>query len=437
MARFLPKATGMPVGKPWATNTHLSALRGGCRHLQPWPGGGLAAVLFFLSALVLPCRALCAAAVTLEKIAELRGEHILSPKSVQFSPDGSVFYVHSLEGGETVVFDSATLAVRAVHKYTFTPEMADLFHGEDHIFDYTYQPGADSACRNCFMGKPVESVLTHGGRYLWVTFYRRDFDRWAQSPSAMAVMDTQSQTLVRVMPTGPLPKVVAASPDGKTLAVVHWGDNTVGIVDISADAPADFVYVGHLVAEKRLDMARMAGRNRDDVCGLCLRGAAFSADSKTLFVARMHGGGIEVFTLDGSTPPRVVCRDIAAPRHILRSPDGSTLYVSAINRVYALPVEALVQPQGKIDARSLYVGKGLRTLALAPDGKRLYVVANHNSTLSCIDLEEWKVLTTVPVPRYAVGLAVSPDGKTLVTTSQGKRGKDGHVVTVYAVHESP
>ena len=372
----------------------------------------------------------------LARVGTLHGTHINSPKSVLFSTDGKLFYVNALEGCETLVFDSASRELLHVIRHSFGVDDAGLFlNGEDTVFDYAYAARADKTCRNCFSGKPVEGVLTHGGRYLWVSFYRRDFDRWAQSPSAMAVIDTRANAVVRVMPTGPLPKVLAVSPDGRELAVVHWGDNTVGVVNISSENPVDFAYVSHLVAGKRLNTATLSGRRRDAACGLCLRGAAFNADGTRLFVARMRGGGIEVFSLDGQEAPRVVCPEISVPRHLVLSHDGETLYVSARNGIHALPVKDLLDPQTAPVSRFLHVGRGLRTIALSPDGQRLYAVANNTSTLSCIDLRQWKILETVPVPRYAVGLAVSPDGRMLVTTSQGKRGVGGHVVTVYAVGE--
>lgn len=82
--------------------------------------------------------------------------------------------------------------------------------------------------------KPVESVLSHGGRYLWVPYYRRTYDLNAQEPSTMAVIDTQADTIVRLFETGPLPKMVAVSDDQTRLAVTHWCNNTVGILDVAS-----------------------------------------------------------------------------------------------------------------------------------------------------------------------------------------------------------
>ena len=59
------------------------------------------------------------------------------------------------------------------------------------------------------------------------------------------------------------------------MAVIHLGDNTAGLIDISSQDPADFHYTKLLVSEKRLPVKGITG-NRDQNCGQCLRGAAFS-----------------------------------------------------------------------------------------------------------------------------------------------------------------
>ena len=158
---------------------------------------------------VLLCAAATAHGAEITKVKELRDPVIRSPKSVLFTASGD-FWVNSLEGGKTALFDGQTLTPKATVNHTFTAGERALFRGEDTLFDYRYP--VDSPCRNCFMGKPVESVLTHGGRYLWVTYYRRSYDPYAQDPSAVGVIDTASNALVRVMPTGPLPKMVSVSP---------------------------------------------------------------------------------------------------------------------------------------------------------------------------------------------------------------------------------
>ena len=44
----------------------------------------------------------------------------------------------------------------------------------------------------------------------------------------------------------------------------------------------------------------------------------------------------------------------------------------------------------------------------------------------------WKVTGRAPVPPYVVGAAVSPDKRLVVTTSQGRQGKGGQAVAIFA-----
>src|SRR5689334_12999733 len=226
---------------------------------------------------------------------------INSPKSVNYLPAKGKFYVQSLEGHETVVYDLATLKKIKVISHDFNLTNQSLFKdGEYSAFDYKFQYRSSSF--NIFKGKPVESTFSHNGKYLWVTYYRRSYDANAQNPSAVAIIDTDKDEIVRVMPSGALPKMIATSPDNRFVAVTHWGDNTVAIIDITSDDPFEFKYLYHLTVEKRLSLDFAPGEkiDRDAQCGYCLRGTVFTPDSKYLLVGRMGGGGIAVFNVDSS-----------------------------------------------------------------------------------------------------------------------------------------
>ncbi|MFM7799832.1 MAG: YncE family protein, partial [Planctomycetota bacterium] len=136
---------------------------------------------------------------------------VRSPKSAAFSPDGRKLYINALEGGETLVYAWPSRKRIAVIRHDFGPADAALFRGETTVFGYRYFNGREGS-RNVFGGKPVEMAFSHGGRFLWVPYYRRSFDPHAASPSALAVIDTRSDRIVRVMPTGPLPKYMSVSP---------------------------------------------------------------------------------------------------------------------------------------------------------------------------------------------------------------------------------
>lgn len=366
---------------------------------------------------------------------------VYSPKSVRVLDDGKKAYVNSLAGQRTVVYDAVALSRITTVPHRFGPAESALFGGETTVFGYPYLDRAPSGDVNRFAGYPVESTLTHAGRYLWIPYYRRDYDRNANSPSAMGVLDTTTDTLIRVFPTGPLPKFVATSPDGKLLAVIHWGDNTVGIIDIQGDDPAKWTYrPERLVVERALDMTRLSGESRDDDCGLCLRGSVFTPDSKTLLVGRM-GGGISGFDMDTMRMLGTITGERESPRHLVISPDGQWLYASLNNsghvgRAPLASVQAtLATAAGKRVKLPTWehvkVGPQARTLDISSDGRWLFVALQGSAEVVVVDAARLVVVARVRTDAWAVGLDLAPGDRQLWVTSQGDDRIGGNSVGVY------
>lgn len=359
---------------------------------------------------------------------------INSPKSAAFSEDGTKFYVNSLEGMQTVVYAWPSLERLKVISHTFNSKNQNLFQGEDTVFNYEYYQ-KPSAGVNVFRGKPVEMAFSHQGHYLWVTYYRRDYDRSAQSPSAVAIIDTRTDEIVRVMPTGPIPKFVAMSPDGKTVAITNWGDNTIGLIDISSASVQDFKYTGHLVVERQLSQADKEGTNRDATCGYCLRGTVFTPDSRFLLVARMGGGGIAGFDLQQRKYLGSVMNIKSTPRHLVVTADGKNLIVSSNVSGYITKlnldrfVNEMQSAGGKrVNATSgveVKVGVGARTIELDPTGEYIFAAVNDGIKVVAVKVETMQIVSEVKVDPFPVGLAVSKDGRYLVITSQGRAGQGG------------
>ena len=159
---------------------------------------------------------------------------VYSPKSVNILDKKLKFYVQSLEGESTSVYSLKSYQLLKVIRHRFTSKNQYLFRDQNY-FDYLFRTASKQV--NVFDGKPVESCFSHEGKYLWVTYYRRSYDINAIDPSALCIIDTDADTIVRVMPTAPLPKMITCSPDNKTIVVSHWGDNTVGLIDISSNQP--------------------------------------------------------------------------------------------------------------------------------------------------------------------------------------------------------
>ncbi len=375
--------------------------------------------------------------------ADHHDQDVYSPKSARFTSDGSRVYVNSLEGFKTLVFDPSGPTKLGVIEHQFDAEDEALFHGQSTVFEYPYHRRSPAGDPNSFSGKPVESALSHRDRWLWIPYYRRDFDYGATSPSAVSIVDTKTDEIVRVLPTGPIPKYVAISPDDRWAAITHWGDNTLGVVDISSGDPQTFRYLDErLVVERVLSQEGLAGTNRDGTCGSCLRGTVFSPGSDYLLVARMGDGGIAGFRVEDWTYLGTLGGEPATPRHLVVSPDGEWLYLSSNRSGYVsriplrLAIERLEAAAGQVVVESwerVHVGSGARTLEVTQDGRWLFAAVNGRSEVVAVDARSWEVVSRVRTDSYTVGLGVSPDGRQVWTTSQGRDRKGGNSVCVFEI----
>jgi len=366
---------------------------------------------------------------------------IFSPKSVNFHPDGKRCYVNSLEGCRTVVYAVPELEKLAVIEHRFPSSTGNLWAPPSDYYSFTHYP--DAASRP-FQGKPVEGTFSHSGRYFWVPYYRRSFDINAQDPSAVAVIDTQGDSIIRMFETGPLPKMVSYSADAGMIAVTHWGDNTVGLIDVSSSTPNAWHHVPPLIAGTKLvlDFPLDKSIDRDAKSGLKLRGTVFIPGGRYLLVSAM-GGPMQVF-------------DILRHEHVghINSAYGVRHLIIKDNILYgsqniaatvlSLPLDSLIAGINKaIETgnktivvngwRKCKVGGGARTLETTPDGKLLFVACNSASEVCAVDAESMTVVDRIRVDSYPVGLDVSEDGGLVAVTSQGRKGFGGNALNLFRI----
>lgn len=367
---------------------------------------------------------------------------INSPKSVNYSLDGKKFYVQSLEGYTTAVFDASTKKQIKTIKHVFNAQNQVLFkNSETTAFDYKFPKKREHY--NYFKGKPVESCFSHNGKFLWVTYYRRDYDENAECPSAVAIIDTEKDEIVRVMPTGPLPKMIACSPDNKFIAVTHWGDNTLGIINIESENPMDFYYHKHCIVDYQMELD-FGGKHvdRDSECGYCLRGTVFSPDGQFLLVGKMGGaGGIAVFDANSYQLIGTVKGMKPNVRHLVIN--GENLFLSANSPGYVQKcnwrdfVKSRVENEEKevqfTNFESVYVGSGARTIVTTSDAKYLFAAVNNGSKIVAVRTSDMKVVAEIPADSYPVGMDISADDKELIVTAQGKSSGGGNSVMVFSV----
>ena len=364
---------------------------------------------------------------------------INSPKSVNILNSKNKFYVNSLEGEETAVYDLTTFKKIKVIKHSFNASNQSLFKGDANAsFIYKTKTGN----LNYFNGKPVESCFSHNGKYLWITYYRKSYDANAIDPSAVCIIDTDADTIVRVMTTASLPKMIACSPDSKTIAISHWGDNTVSLIDVSSGNPSSFSYLDNIVIDYRMNLNFSSNTkiDRDNNCGNCLRGTEFTPDNKYILVGKMGSNGIAIIDIEKRKYLGTVTGMKTNMRHLIIK--DAWLYLSSNKYGYVqktllsdfVKYFSTASKMGAYDKwQNAFVGIGARTISIDPSGKYLFAAVNNESKVSIVRTSDMKVLASCNADSYPVGMDMSEDGKTLIVTAQGKTGGGGNSVMVFKV----
>ena len=364
---------------------------------------------------------------------------INSPKSVHILNSKNKFYVNSLEGEETAVYDLTTFKKIKIIKHSFNASNQYLFKGDANAsFIYKTKTGN----LNYFNGKPVESCFSHNGKYLWITYYRKSYDANAIDPSAVCIIDTDADTIVRVMTTASLPKMIACSPDSKTIAISHWGDNTVSLIDISSGNPSSFSYLDNIVIDYRMNLNFSSNTkiDRDNNCGNCLRGTEFTPDNKYILVGKMGSNGIAIIDIEKRKYLGTVTGMKTNMRHLIIK--DAWLYLSSNKYGYVqktllsdfVKYFSTASKMGAYDKwQNAFVGIGARTISIDPSGKYLFAAVNNESKVSIVRTSDMKVLASCNADSYPVGMDMSEDGKTLIVTAQGKTGGGGNSVMVFKV----
>ena len=372
---------------------------------------------------------------------DYRDEFINSPKSANIHPDGTKYYINSLEGCATVVYDMNTHQRLKVIEYSFEDEKdSALWSTPSSFYPFTHY----TQHLNTFMGKPVESTFSHGGRYLWIPFYRRTFDINAQDPSAIAVVDTRTDEIVRLMETGPLPKMVVCSHDGRHIAITHWGNNTVGIVNVESLNPEEWHHESLLVVDYVLPLnySTTMAVDRDNNSGYCLRGTVFTPDDKYLLVGCMSGsGGIAVINMQTQKYMGRLMGMMPNVRHLVVKNGYLYLSVNMSGFVQRIKLDDFMDVACRLDGNTLTVrgwqsckvGAGARTIELSPSGKYVFAACNLASKLFVVDTRTMKTTTSIDVDSYPVGLDISNDGRFVIVTSQGRGNQGGNAVNIYEV----
>jgi len=289
------------------------------------------------------------------------------PKSVSFTPDGSLLVCPLLSGRGADLLDAYSLAWRG-----------------------RLEPPESYAKHEGF----VESAFLPALGEIWVSQMHN---------STIHAFDLATHAWKAGFPSGgSYPKVIAPSPDGTKVYISNWVSEDVTVLDARSHELIRRVKVGAIP-----------------------RGLAPTADGKGVFIACFGGGAILRLEVGSWKLSTFRAADGGAKRHLVLDEARQRLYATDMSRDSLFVIDAVT---GGLVAE-IPIGSNPNTCALSPDGRWIYACTRGpNGTagyelpgplageLVAIDAANLEVAYRQWGGNQPTGLAVSPDGRRLVFT---------------------
>ena len=213
------------------------------------------------------------------------------------------------------------------------------------------------------------------------------------SADGIAIIDTATLKLVKLLKSGSDPEQFDVSHDGKQLFVTNEDAGTVSVVAIASGAVEATIPVG-----KEPEGVRVSPDGRWIVATSESGNAIYVIDPQALKVVKSVPVG-------------------KRPRDVAYGPDGKTIYVS--NEFDASLYKTTI-PDSDSATKLLQLRPEAKPMGLVLDAprKRLFLSTGRGGTVAVISLEgEPKLVTEIPVGTRPWGMALSRDGKRLFTAN--------------------
>jgi len=221
---------------------------------------------------------------------------------------------------------------------------------------------------------PEQFDLSADGRLLFVA---------NEDAAQTSVIDVHRGAITARIPVGREPEGVRVSPNGRWVLVTNESDNAVTVID---------AYTFKII--------------RSIVVGQRPRDAAFTPDSRTAYVSGEFDGSLyRVGVPDGARVERLLTlRKEARPMAVVLDASGDRLYLST-GRGGSVAVIALAVP--KLIAE-IPVGARPWGIALSADGRRLYTANGPSNDVSVVDTQSLRVISRIPAGRSPWGIVLGP-----------------------------
>ena len=253
----------------------------------------------------------------------------------------------------------------------------------------------------------------------------------------VTVINTATNTLVgSAIPVENFPNSIAITPDGGFVYAANGGSASVSVIDASTNTVTATVTVGSgpggiaitpdgnflYVANQSDNNVSVIDTSTNTVVGspigvqVAPTGAAASPDGNFVYVTNFTSGTVSVIATSTNTVVDTVTVG-AGPASVAVSPDGSRVYTASNG--FGPGSVSVIDTSTNTVAATVTVGTQPRGVAVTPDGNFVYATNAASGTVSVIRTSDNMVIDTITVQTLPQGVDVTPDGDFVYVANQG------------------
>ncbi|MFL6577830.1 MAG: beta-propeller fold lactonase family protein [Povalibacter sp.] len=223
---------------------------------------------------------------------------------------------------------------------------------------------------------PEQFDLTQDGKLLFVA---------NEDSASVSVIDVANGKVLTQIPVGLEPEGVVRSPDGKWMLITNESDGSVSIINASQRTLVKSVTVG-----KRP------------------RSVAFTQDSQHAYVTGEFDSSIyRIRVPEGAPVERVIqLREQARPMSVVLDESKKRLYATTGRGGTVAVMELSEQGESAKLVTEIAVGARPWGMALSANGKHLYTANGPSNDATVVDTESLQVLKKIPVGQSPWGVTV-------------------------------